>query len=142
MYYRDRRHKTADYRDWELAAIEALNRKEVQAELAKIRSNFDENKHSLFIKFNFQFPATTLLNKQGLISSRAEDLSNIEKTLLDVLCLPKFFVQSPPHGYPNLNIDDKHVLRLVSSKTISPTNKYQTKVSITLIRKPMQTACP
>mgnify|MGYP003349633707 CR=1 FL=1 len=117
-YYRDRRHKTQDFRDWEMAAINALSRPQIQEKLTAIRGKFDATKHGFLVKFVYMYPQSVLFNKQGQISSRAEDLSNVEKPLLDVLFLPKYHVQPFPWGCSNVNADDKYVLRLNSQKTL------------------------
>lgn len=135
-YYRDRRHKTQDFRDWEVAAVNALNKQQVQQELQKIREKFDPSQHAFIVKFKFQYPKAVLYNKAGQISSRAEDLSNIEKPLLDVLFLPKYHVQTFPWGCPNVNADDKYVLRLVSEKSASADDKHHIHVSIAIINLP------
>lgn len=135
-YYRDRRHKTQDFRDWELAAINALASQTVQQKLDKIRSAFDAQKHGFIVRFKFMYPAAVLFNKQGQISSRAEDLSNIEKPLLDVLFLPKYHVQPFPWGCSNVNADDKYVLRLTSQKTVSPNDNYYVQISVAIIDLP------
>lgn len=135
-YYRDRRHKTQDFRDWELATIQAMSRPAVQKELQKIREAFDPTLHAFVVRLKFMYPATVLFNKQGQISSRAEDLSNVEKPLLDVLFLPKYNVQSFPYGCPNVNADDKYVLRLASQKCASPDTKHYIHVSIAIINLP------
>lgn len=139
MYYRDRRNKTQDYRDWETAAFQAINQPFVQQKLAKIRENFDESKHSFLVRFSFLYPPAVLLTKSGTVSSRAEDLTNIEKPLLDLLFLPKYHVQSPPYGAPNVNVDDKHVIRLTSSKGFSNTDKHFIGISIAIVPKPEPT---
>lgn len=134
-YYRDRRHKTQDFRDWELSAVQSLSVLFVQQQLQKIREAFDPKLHAFMVRLNFQYPANVLYNKAGEISSRAEDLSNIEKTLIDVLFLPKYHVQPRPYGVPNVNADDKHILRLVSCKSVSPSPQYNIAVSIAVITR-------
>jgi hypothetical protein len=131
-YGRDRRHKTQDFRDWELATINALNAKSVQEQLEKIRNEFDPNLHGFLVRFKYMYPANVLFNKEGKISSRAEDLSNIEKPLLDMLFLPKYHVQSFPWGCPNINADDKYVLRMTSIKTTSPDANHYIEISVAL----------
>ncbi len=58
----------------------------------------------------------TFFTKKGEMSSRTQDLSNTEKSLIDVFCLQKFAVEAPPYGVLNLMCDDKHVIELVSRK--------------------------
>lgn len=132
-YYRDRRHKTQDFRDWELATVNALAAPQVQSKLERIRAKFDPQQHGFVVRFKFMYPAATLFNKQGQISSRAEDLSNVEKPLLDVLFLPKYHVQSFPWGCPNVNADDKYVVRMTSEKTLSPNDAHYIQISIAVV---------
>lgn len=124
MFCRDISHKTADYKDWERAAVLALAQKVPQAAMAAFRQQFDASQHGIVVRMHFQIPEDILITKAGLLSSRAMDITNVEKPLLDILCLPKFHVQSAPFGCLNLNIDDKYVLRLTSTKSVSPTGKY------------------
>lgn len=133
MYSRDRRYKTADFKDWELAAVQTLAVPTVQKKLKELREYFDAKKHAFVVKFDFQYPANILYNKAGEVSSRAEDLSNIEKGLLDILFLPKYHVQGLPYGCPNINADDKHVLRLISSKTASKDGKHWIKIAVRIV---------
>jgi len=132
VYYRDRRHKTQSYRDWERRAFQCLHSAEIQEKLKSIREAYKEDEHCFSVAFDFQMSA--LFNKQGKISSRAEDLSNVEKMLLDILFLPKYHVQPWPDGVPNLNADDKYVLELSSKKTHSVNDG--THITIALIPVP------
>lgn len=132
-YYRDRRIKTRDFVDWEMCVIQQLNRPEIQTELEKLRAAYQPNVHGFSVSLRYYFPHDLLLNKQGLISSRAEDLSNVEKALLDLLFLPKIHVQSPPYGAPNVNCDDKSVLELHSYKLPSADGSHHIVVSIRLV---------
>jgi hypothetical protein len=142
MYCRDQSHKTQDYRDWELAMVQALSRKEPQAAFAKLREAFKPEEHCFVVRLKALYPADILFNKKGLISSRAEDLSNIEKPILDLLFLPKHHVQPAPWGCPNVNCDDKYVLRLSSAKAVSPDSKHYLRVSIAIVALPRPAAGP
>lgn len=139
-YYRDRRHKTQDFRDWELATVNALALPAVQQKLDRVRNAFDPQQHAFVVRFKFMYPKSVLFNKQGQVSSRAEDLSNVEKPLLDVLFLPKYHVQPFPWGCPNVNADDKHVLRLTSEKSVSPNDNHYIQISIAVINLPQRQA--
>ena len=140
MYYRDKRHKTAEYRDWEKTVFSAMSAPDVQQKLKAAREYFDESKHFLSVKFVFCFPDSVLFNAKGLISSRAEDLSNTEKPLLDLICLPKYHVQAFPYGVPNLNLDDKQVLKLTSLKVAF--SSYKTQVVVHIKAKPSRVVGP
>lgn len=132
VYYRDRRHKTQAYRDWERKVFQALHQPEIQQKLKQIRDQFSETEHCFAVDMHFHM--SSLFNKQGKISSRAEDLSNIEKMLLDILFLPKYHVQPWPDGVPNINVDDKLVLELRSRKSYAAADGIT--VSIALIPAP------
>jgi len=58
-----------------------------------------------------------------MLSSKAFDVSNMKKPLIDLIFLPKYFNQKPPYGAKNLNIDDKYITDLSSKKRISPTDE-------------------
>lgn len=143
MHSKDKTFKSAEYRHWETAALQCLRAKSIQDKLAEFRASFDQTTQALFVKFTYIFPHDKLINKAGGISSRAQDLSNVEKPLLDLICLPRYHVQPVPWGAPNLNIDDKHVLRLTSEKRIG--TAYSTQITICTIAMPnlpSQTAGP
>jgi hypothetical protein len=91
--------------------------------------------HCFSVSFTYHCP--DLLNKQGTISSRVEDLSNVEKVLLDVLFLPKFHVQPFPYGVQNVNADDKYVLELVSRKVLAEKKGIQVVIELIDAPKPL-----
>lgn len=134
MYYRDKRHKTQEYKSWEQSVLNYMRAAEPQAALKKIREAFVDGQHGFVVRFTFNFPSKILFNQQGSISSRAEDLSNVEKPLLDLIFLPKIHVQPFPMGCKNVNVDDKCVLRLTSTKRVSPTDNYSVQISIGLVK--------
>lgn len=135
VYYRDRRHKTQAYRDWELSIFQCLNSPEIQQKLSNLRKAYNEDLHCFAVDFTFHFP--NLLNKAGKISSRVEDLSNVEKVLLDVLFLPKFHAQDFPFGVKNINSDDKYVLQLNSRKQLADKPGISVKVALIDYPKPL-----
>jgi hypothetical protein len=119
MYSRDKRFKTSRYKQFEMDFIMQMRRPEIQAKLRECREYFDQDKHVYHVEMHFYFKG--FYNKQGGLSARCEDLSNVEKPILDLLFLGKTHVQCAPWGCPNLNVDDKYVTRLVSEKREGPT---------------------
>lgn len=95
-----------------------------------LKSNFDPAKHAFKVGIVYYVPSADLYNKQGLLSSRTVDLSNIEKSIVDALFLPKY----AEHG--NLDLDDKYLTQLSSRKVKSPDNLPGLRISITLVKKP------
>lgn len=132
MYGRDKRHKTADYKDWELAAFNSLNNGFVQKELERFRTDFNPEQHVVEARLVAHYPANILFNQKGLISSKAEDITNWEKVLVDIIFLPKHFVQPFPSGVKNLNCDDKLLVKLVSEKAVSTGNTHHILVQLQL----------
>lgn len=135
MFYGRSNGHTPGYRDWEAKCIYQLAKVEAQEALRAIRESFDPAKHALVMRMTFYYPRDIFYNKQGLASSKCFDLTNSEKPLLDIICLPKFHVQSLPYGCPNLNLDDKHVIGLTSLKRIAKDDKHSMRIAICLVPK-------
>lgn len=111
--------KTSAATDWCYEFFYKLNWEPNQAALKHIRDNFDEKLHGLHIDITILVPKEELFNKKGKLSSRTLDLTNVEKIMVDCLCLPKFHELALPEGAPNLNVDDKSVLEVRSRKVIA-----------------------
>ena len=135
MHSRDKRHKTAVYKQWERSILEELNRPLIQQQLKKFRESFVEGQHEVWLILRSFYPKAKLINQQNDISSRAEDLTNWEKPLVDLLFLPKFHVQPFPYGAPNCNTDDKRITKMKSSKEVSPDDN--SSVQVTLLVRPI-----
>lgn len=133
MYGRDRRHKTSAYKNWEMGVLNVLCRRSVQEKFLAFREAWLKQPGHIHVTLDFIFPPNVLYNKAGEISSRAEDLTNIEKPLVDLLFLPKVHVQPFPYGCPNFNVDDKHILRLLSRKLIG--DRFAVRVRATIVSK-------
>lgn len=131
MYYGRRDQKTAAYRDWETTFLHELGKAGPQQALADLRNVFDINKHCYRMRITWHAPKSDFITKEGKISSRTFDVTNCEKILLDLICLPKYHVQSAHYGAKNLNIDDKYVLGLSSGKRCG-IGKWEIRVSIWL----------
>lgn len=134
MYGRDKRHKTQAYKDWEMGLLNYLAAPRPQKALEQLRTAYKDGEHCFYVEFEFHYPG--LLNKQGTISSRCEDLSNVEKPLLDILFLPKFHVQPFPYGCQNINVDDKYVTKLISHKLHSSESQIVVRIELAPAPKP------
>lgn len=112
--------KSVDATEWFRTLCFTLSRPEHQAKLAELRQHFDPKLHTFKVCLTTVYPASELLTKVGVISSKTQDLSNTEKSIIDVFFLPKFNAQPVPEGVPNLNADDKNITHLESRKTKAP----------------------
>lgn len=115
-YYATRKIKTAAAREWEAAISEQLNDIKLLADLAlewnKLGGTFE-------VEMIHEYPYHVFYNKQGQVSSKTFDCSNVEKLLLD-----QIFGGA-------LDINDKYVTKLISEKRVGP--QHQIKVRIQLL---------
>ena len=118
MFCRDKRHKTIEAQEWSCSILVALALKENKKKLKELRQYFDPEKHVYKVDLTFFYPKHVLHTKEGPISARAHDLSNVEKPLIDLVFLPMFYDRIPPYGAKNLNIDDKYITDLRSRKRV------------------------
>jgi len=131
FYYANKRHGIrAEAREWQHKFFHYLSQDHNATKLEELRNAFNETKHGYTVDFIFGVPEAKLVNKAGSLSSRAIDLSNCEKSIIDVLFLPKHFDEKPPYGCRNLNIDDKFLLGLSSKKIIAEDEGMIITVSI------------
>jgi len=98
----------------------------VQQQLAQIRENFNPKKHSLGISLNFIIPHGKFYNKQGLFSSRTCDVTNVEKSIVDVLFLAKY----SGINYKAIGVDDKYISELHSRKSAGLTHRIEIRIWI------------
>lgn len=122
-YYR-RGNRTKEYREWGEQIHLALDA--YKDEIDSFRDKFDPLKHALEVEITHFIPSSTLYTKAGKISRRSKDLSNVEKTLIDVLFEPKYFKR----GFSTLNLDDTLIISLHSFKRESPTGEFYINVTI------------
>ena len=99
--------------------------------MAKITEKFDSKKHSLAVSYHFYYPKSILLTKAGGISKRSMDLTNIEKLVQDNIFEERY------NGrlindiiISNINIDDKFITSLHSSKNLGDSYLIQVEIEI------------
>jgi len=113
VYYGNRAHGwTAEAKDWSYKLMYLISQHENQIKM--VRDFFDPTRHGLSLTLTFFYPGFQKVG--GGISSRTQDLSNCEKTLIDVLFTKKFFGTNVPYTCQNFNIDDKYIIDLYSRK--------------------------
>ena len=130
MFCRDKRHKTIEAQEWSSSVLVALALKENKKKLKELRQYFDPKKHVYKVDLIFSYPKHVLHTKEGPISARAHDLSNIEKPLIDLVFLHMFYDRTSPYGSKNLKIDDKYITHLVSKKRVGKSFKIKVTIQI------------
>lgn len=129
LYYANRGHgKTIKAQDWSHNIFHMLNNSDDLQKFTDLREFFKPNEH--YYKVEFIFSNNKILTKSGQLSSGAADLSNIEKPIIDLMFLPKYFDVSSPYGLKNLNIDDKYIGELSSRKKPGTDQKIDIVISI------------
>lgn len=119
MYYGNRLHgKTIKAQDWTHSVFHELSSRQSIESFERLRSFFDPSKHVYSIDLTYRYPAEKLVTKAGHISNKSPDISNVEKPLIDLLFLPKYFDVPSPYGLKNLNVDDRYVVELHSRKIV------------------------
>jgi len=130
MFCRDKRHKTIEAQEWSCSVLVALALKENKKKLKELRQYFDPKKHVYKVDLTFFYPKHVLHKKEGGISARAHDLSNVEKPLIDLIFLPMFYDRPSPYGAKNLNIDDKYIIDLRSRKRVGKDFRMRVTLNI------------
>ena len=130
MFCRDKRHKTIEAQDWSCSVLVALALKENKKKFKELRQYFDPKKHVYKVDLTFFYPKHVLHKKEGGISARAHDLSNVEKPLIDLIFLPMFYDRPSPYGAKNLNIDDKYITDLRSRKRVGKDFRIRVRLNI------------
>jgi hypothetical protein len=120
-YYKKTFTRTRECRDWSddvLAELQTpLNREIIRANKVNVH-----DAKSIHLKLIFFLPEDIFYTKKNEISSRKEDLTNIEKLLVDLLFNEKY-------GTINFNRDDKYLTTVISKERPSESG-YQILVEV------------
>jgi hypothetical protein len=130
MYAGRRDFKTSACQDWERLFLYELGKSEPQKALQDLREHFVLHQHVYRMRIVWKVPRVSFITQKGEISNRSFDVTNVEKIITDLVFLPKYHVQRPPHGCLNLNADDKHLLTLTSGKRCSSEDKYEIQITL------------
>lgn len=125
-FYGNRSIKRREAVEWEASIIEFLRNKDIQKKISKFRESFDATKHSLSINIITTYPKDILYTKKGMLSSRAFDISNTEKPLIDVIFLAKYSTNTTK----NLEIDDKYITSMKSEKVAGEDYNISIKIQL------------
>jgi hypothetical protein len=130
VYCKNRSWTTPEYKEWSSGVFHRLSTEDNLQAMADLREFFNPAKHAYIIGLKFYYPSSILYTKKGALSARAHDISNIEKPLIDLIFLPKFYDQPSPYGCKNLNVDDKFIIDMRSQKLASDEHRIEVELSI------------
>jgi len=125
-FYGNRAVKRREAVQWETCMIELLRPEEYQNAFKELKEQFNPKEHCLTVEIICYYPKEILITKKGNLSSKAFDISNTEKPIIDVIFLEKYATST----INNVGIDDKYIVDMVSKKR--PSNKHKIKVNIQL----------
>lgn len=130
MYYRNKAFKRREALDWSYNVLSHLSHHTNEEKMRDLREAFDPKKQYFRVEITFFMPEKKLITKDGRL--KTPDLSNIEKPLIDLLFDRQYYDKEPPFGCKNINIDDKYIGELFSSKRVCPDGQYHADIKITI----------
>lgn len=114
-YYATRKIKTQACREWE---VDKLHQLDDIKDLVDLKQTWEERGGYFSIEIVHEYPHHVFFNKQGLVSSKTFDCSNVEKLLIDLI-----FGRT-------LGIDDKNIVKLVSEKRVGAYHNIKVKIQL------------
>ncbi|MEZ0209252.1 MAG: hypothetical protein ACAH17_03705 [Candidatus Paceibacterota bacterium] len=117
---------TTEAKDWVSTVLHVLSKTEYRESLNELRSTFNPRTQAYAFQIKAYIPKEIYDTKDGKLSRRAFDVSNFEKSILDVFCLEK---------YPNnLQTDDCVVKSCHSTKLPSPDGQWRIDITIRIVK--------
>lgn len=93
MFYAEKRFGlNQEARTWVDTVCVLLSRSENAQKMQELREAFDPAKNAYAVQLKYYYPKDIYYTKDGKLSRRALDLTNVEKPLVDVLFLEKYRV--------------------------------------------------
>jgi len=127
-YYKKTMTLTRECRAWRTTIFKALKHPENLEAMKNIREKFDPFKHGISVAISFGVKWSNFFTRSHTISKLSKDLTNVEKLLVDCIFDQKFYERG---DIENLNIDDKHIIKLYSEKI--PRDSWEIVVELGLI---------
>ena len=100
-------------------------------QLKVMADEFDKQQHCLSLTLIYYQPKDILFTKNGHVSRRSQDLSNVEKMLVDIICDPRFNGREiGSQSFQNLDCDDTAVVQLLSMKRECASDRFLIEVEL------------
>jgi len=115
MYYRNRSIITTEARNWQSSVLRCIEDISSQKRIKEFKDYYDPKINALEIEVQSYYLESDLITKNGTLSSKTFDLSNVEKPIIDLLTSKTYSTEI----CSNLEIDDKNCIRLISLKGIA-----------------------
>lgn len=126
MFYAEKRFGlNADARIWVDTLCHLLSKPDNAKKMSELRDTFDPKTQAYAIQIKSYIPKDIYYTKDGKLSRRSFDITNVEKPLVDVLFLDKFKV--------GLLTDDCVLKSCHSVKLPSPDGSWSINVTIKIV---------
>lgn len=122
-------NRTQAYRAWASSIHNIICEPHNQESLRLLESKFNPKKHCLLYNIVHYIPKSVFYTAKGEKSIRTNDISNIEKPLIDVISSKKY---KKKYNIPILEIDDKFI-KSMTSDFIAHDLDYKITVKISII---------
>lgn len=116
-YTRDIRFRSSEFKEWYTLTKTSIQEHDAYKSLLELADDFKSKGGTIVMSLQIVYPFWAFRNKQGEISARTLDVTNYEKGLVDLLL------------QDCLQINDKNLVKLTSSKCEGPT--YQVRIEVT-----------
>lgn len=131
--------RTQECRDWADKIFVQMYK--IKDQISAFSNQFNPDNNAISISLIFYIPTEKFYTKQGNISLKSNDLTNVEKLLVDVLFDKRF------HGrylgditIVNFNIDDKLIVDLKSAKR-PIAGDYKINIKLDIISNKFEEVC-
>lgn len=121
---------SAAFKQWTAGLFHKLSTEQNLQSFTDLREFFNPKSHCFNLDLTFTFPSKVYYTKEGQMSARCFDISNIEKPLIDLIFLPEYYKKPSPYGCKNLNIDDKYIRSMRSRKISGDMHRIQIDIEI------------
>jgi len=125
-YYKSRNQKRREAVEWEMNVVNRFRDETFKKEIEEFKKLFNPEKHGLVFNLIYFYPKNIVLTKEGRLSSRAFDLTNVEKPIVDLITAEYHCTDL----CKNLEIDDKHIMKVKSEKGIAKNHAIYVEIDI------------
>ncbi len=126
MYYRSG-SRTKEARNWGDNILDQVQKLNLSSKFKLFREKYNKKIHGISVTYLFGIKKSRFFNKDGDISIRSMDLTNVEKPLTDLLFAEKYRDRD---GIENVAIDDRFICEVRSKKFAADIDSIKVSISI------------
>ena len=132
-YYKNRQ-LTQEARAWRQDCLLQLQQTSVLQQIQELKQQFHPKRNALAVSYDFYYPREFLYTKEGCISKRSMDLTNVEKLIQDNLFESRYNGREIDGIIiENFDIDDKFIVSLHSRKLAHDQQYHEIQIAVELL---------